>query len=59
MRVLSISVIATSKVTNIYKTQKILQPKEIEVAKFMYKYNKSQPPAACLFQANHRCSSVV
>jgi len=38
----------TRKVTNIYKTQNILQLKDIynlEVSKSMYKYTKSQPLA--------------
>ena len=48
MRCLNPFVSATLKVTSIYKSQKIMQPKYIygrEVGKFMYRYNKSQLPA--------------
>jgi len=47
MRYLTIFEPLTSTVPNIYKTQKILQLKDIynlEVSKFMYKYRNSQLP---------------
>jgi len=48
MRYLNTYELVTRKVTNIYKTQKILQLKDVynlEVSKFMYKYTNSQLPA--------------
>jgi len=44
IRYLNINKLLTSKVTTIYKTQKVLKLKDIynlEVSKFMYKYTNS------------------
>jgi len=48
MRCLNTDKLLTNKVTTIYKMQKILQLEDVfnlEVSKFMYKYNTSQLPA--------------